>query len=126
MKSCSECICYRCMYWWSGRYPNGGCFDDLRAKEDPYIKAHDGEIRSGWSRWKDPGEQDHWCRGGSFYSVNECSSFVEYEGQHVHGCFGCNVSVFQDGHIDCSLVNMIGCTECMKTYGGMNDGTDNL
>ena len=84
----------------------------------PYIDAHDGELRKWWSDWDKPGEQDHWCRGGNFYPADVCYRFREYEGQHVHKCFGCNVSVFQDGFIECSMVDMIGCTECIKTYGG--------
>lgn len=126
MRSCSECICERCLYRWSGRCPFGECFDDLRAKMRSYIDAHDGEIRNGWSHWNRPGEQDHWCRGGVFYPVDVCYRFREYEGQNVHFCFGAMVSVFQDGYINCSLVDTIGCTECIKQNGGLENETGNF
>lgn len=30
---CGSCVCQKCLYWWSGRCPEGECYDDKRAKE---------------------------------------------------------------------------------------------
>lgn len=108
-----ECICNNCLYWWSRRCPYGDCYDDHRAKADPYDKAHPGEPpRKQWSDWNKPGEQAHWCRGGIFYPAYYCEHFVKYKGQQVKECIKANVSVFQDGYIHCSMIDSYGCERC--------------
>lgn len=70
---CGSCVCQKCLYWWSGRCPEGECYDDKRAKEEPYNKAFpERSPRTQWSNWNLPGEQAHWCRGGTFYPVSYC------------------------------------------------------
>ena len=112
---CDKCLCRNCLYWWSGRCPYGGCYDDLRAKENPYDKAHPNEPpRDWWSNWRE--DQAHWCRGGIFYSQHICTAFIRYEGSKIQECFGAPVQVFQDGHIRCSLVDTVGCEACMERF----------
>ena len=112
---CDSCVCKRCLYWWSDRCPYGRCYDDLRAEDDPYPKAHPGEPpRKFWSDWQKPGEQEHWCRGGVFYASYWCWHYVRYTGQQVRTCMECNVSVFQDGYIQCSYPP--GCEECYQRF----------
>ena len=116
-KHCGQRVCRNCLYWWSGRCPYGACFDDHRAETDPYDKAHPDEPpRMGWSHWNKPGEQAHWCRGGTFYPVHYCPGFTKYKGCQVKECLKCNVAVYQDGYIACSLVDTLGCTECYKEF----------
>ena len=116
-KHCGQCVCRNCLYWWSGRCPYGGCWDTHRAEIDPYDKAHPGRpLRKWWSDWNKPGEQAHWCRGGTFYPVTYCPKFVKYKGCQVKECLKCNVAVYQDGYIACSLVDTLGCTECYKEF----------
>ncbi len=56
--SCGKCVCRSCLYWWSRRCPYGDCYDDHRAKTDPYDKAHPNEPpRTAWSNWNKPGER---------------------------------------------------------------------
>ena len=113
--SCSKCVCKSCLYWWSDRCPYGLCYDDLRAKDNPYDKAHlDKPPRKIWSNWNKPGEQAHWCRGGSFYPSHWCWHYVRYEGQQVRTCLEYNVSVFQDGYIRCGFLP--GCEECYRRF----------
>lgn len=114
---CGPCICKKCLYWCSQRCPYGECYDDHRAQEKPYDAAHpDKPPRTGWSNWNKPGEQAHWCRGGRFYPTYECKHYVHYTGQLVKSCLEANVSVFQDGYIDCSLVDTVGCAECYRRF----------
>ena len=114
---CGECICRKCLYWWSNRCPYGECYDDHRAEVDPYDKAHpDKPPRTWWSDWNKPGEQAHWCRGGTNYPAYYCPHFVKYKGQQVKHCLYAAVSVFQDGYILCSLVDAIGCEECYRRW----------
>lgn len=113
--SCSSCVCRSCLYWWSGRCPYGGCYDDRRAKENPYDKAHpDRPPRTAWSNWNKPGEQAHWCRGGVSYPVSYCEKFENYEGCEIQQCVECNIAVFQDGHISCSIKTAMGCEACIE------------
>lgn len=115
---CGLCICRSCLYWWSGRCPHGKCFDDKRAKTDPYDKAHpDRPLRKGWSDWNKPGEQEHWCRGGIFYTAHYCEEFEEYEGSTMEECIACNIQIFQDGYIRCTFIDTIGCDACIDQYG---------
>ena len=114
---CGRCICRNCLYWWSGRCPYNGCYDDHRAEVDPYDKAHpDKPPRTVWSHWDKPGEQAHWCRGGTFYPAHYCPGFTKYKGCQIKECLKCNVAVYQDRYIDCSLVDTLGCTECYKEF----------
>lgn len=77
--SCKSCICRSCLFWWSSRCPCGRCADDKRAKEELYDKMHqEKSLRKQWSNWNKPGEQAYWCRGGSFYPIHYCESFVKY------------------------------------------------
>ena len=113
---CGPCICKKCLYWWSHRCPNGGCFDDNRAIEDPYDRAHpDKPPRTAWSDWNKPGEQEHWCRGGTCYPAYQCDHFKKYLGIKFEPCIRCNVSVYQDGYKYCSLVNNVGCEACYES-----------
>lgn len=117
---CSEppgCICEKCFYYWSSRCPHGSCYDDLRAKINPYDKAHPGEPpRTYWSDWKE--DQAAWCRGGTVYQTHECDKFVKYEGSTVKECLEGLVQVYQDGYVQCSLVESVGCEECMRRFEG--------
>lgn len=116
---CMECICKKCLYWWSGRCPYGGCHDDRRARENPYDKDHpDRPPRTAWSDWNKPGEQAHWCRGGTFYPIQYCEKFVKYKGCEVKWCLESNVRVYQDGYIVCSLVDGVGCKKCYGRFLG--------
>ena len=55
---CFRCCCRNCLYWWSQRCPYGECWDDHRAKAEPYDQAHpDQPPRTEWSDWDKPGEQ---------------------------------------------------------------------
>lgn len=114
---CSECICRNCLYWWSKRCPYGECWDDHQAVTDPYDAAHPGKPpRKLWSNWNEPGEQAHWCRGGSTYPTYHCQHFVKYKGQQVKTCLKQNVSVSQDGYILCGLVDSFGCEKCYEEF----------
>ena len=111
---CRECICKKCLHWWSGRCPHGGCYDDFRAKDEPYNKAHPGLTpRTLWSDWNKPGEQAHWCRGGVFYLAHYCETFEKYEGSTIEECVRSSIEVFQDGYIRCSIKDQMGCEACI-------------
>lgn len=116
---CGDCICRNCLMWWSQRCPHGECFDDYRAKAEPWP----GKVRKSWSNWNLPGEQAHWCRGGICYAVPECEHFVEYDSTKtlVRTCLVENVQVFQDGYILCGLVNVMGCEECYRRFEERED-----
>lgn len=110
---CGDCQCRSCLYWWSSRCPYGECYDDFRAKTDPYDIAHPGkEPRKGWTEWKS--QQSFWCRGGVFYPTKSCRNYEKYEGQSVKTCLRSNVSVFQDGYISCPIVETQGCQWCWE------------
>lgn len=112
---CGSCVCKNCLYWWSSRCPYGKCFDDHRARIEPYEKVHpDRTPRKSWSDWDKPGEQAHWCRGGILYPVSYCEYFVKYEGSTIEDCVAAPVQTFQDGYINCSLKESIGCEECIR------------
>lgn len=114
---CDGCVCKNCLYWWSDRCPYGKCYDDHRAEQEPYDKAHPNKTsRKGWSKWDRPEEQAHWCRGGIFYPQYYCSHFIKYQGQQVRECLDAVVAVFQDGYISCSLVDVAGCEECYRRF----------
>lgn len=124
LAGCSHCVCRSCLYWWSGRCPYGKCYDDHRADADPYDKAHpDKPPRTGWSNWTKPGEQAHWCRGGTAYPTRWCDHFIKYTGQRVETCIKSNVSIFQDGYINCGIMDAIGCEAC---YQEMKERLDRL
>lgn len=116
--TCVDCVCESCLYHASSRCPYGRCYDDKRAAEEPYDKAHPQQSpRMSWSNWDKPGEQAHWCRGGIFYPVTYCRDFVKYQGCTVTECLKANVAVYQDGYIDCSLIENFGCEQCYKEFG---------
>lgn len=118
---CDCCVCKNCLYWWSSRCPYGGCFDDERARVKPYDKTHpEKSPRTLWSNWNKPGEQAHWCRGGSFYPTRYCENFVKYEGSVIEECIDCPIQVFQDGYISCSFKEIIGCEACISRSEGRN------
>jgi len=104
-------LCKYCLYWWSSRCPYGACYDDLRAKTEPYTDYY--SERHLWSDSHRPGEQEHWCRGGSFYSTEECERFVQYEGQRIEQCHKANTSVFQDGYRECGMMVNGSCERCL-------------
>lgn len=111
--SCSNCVCRSCLLWHSSRCPHGECYDDLRAVENPYDRAHpDRSPRTAWSAWNRPGEQEHWCRGGVLYPEKYCKDFIKYTGCRIEECIKAPVVVYQDGYISCSLVETIGCESC--------------
>lgn len=117
---CGNCICKHCLYWWSMRCPYGGCWDDHRAQVPPYDKAHPDEPpRTGRSNWET--DQAYWCRRGVCYPVYECEHYARYTGSQIKECLEANVSVFQDGYILCSLVDMVGCQWCYERWEDRDD-----
>ena len=113
---CGRCICNDCMEGLRARCPYGGCYDDRRARVLPYDAAHGGKIRKLWSDWHKPGEQAHWCRGGVFYPTYACEHYVKYIKPSVKYCLAAAVQVWPDGYVQCSLVDAIGCEECMRRW----------
>ena len=112
---CGHCVCSKCLYQESGRCPYGCCFDDKRARD----KAHPNRPpRTTWSNWNKPGEQAYWCRGGLFYPTRYCENFVKYESSVVEECIDCNIQVFQDGYVRCSLKETVGCEACISQSEG--------
>lgn len=111
---CGDCICRSCLYWWSQRCPYGGCWDDHRAKIEPWS----GRERKSWTNWDKPGEQAHWCRGGAFYPVDACPEYVyyDYDKTVVQDCLDSVIVKYQDGYIQCSLINTVGCEECYRRF----------
>lgn len=100
--------------WWSDRCTYGRCYDDHRASVIPFP----GPERRSWSDWNRPGEQAHWCRGGAFYPVMSCEHWVEYQRDKavVRSCLDANVVVYQDGYIQCSIIESVGCEECYRRF----------
>lgn len=45
---------------------------------------------------------------------------MKYEGSAIEECIGCNIQVFQDGYISCSLKETIGCEACISENEGGN------
>ena len=122
---CEKCYCKDCLYWWSSRCPYGICWDDHRAEVNPYTKAFpDNPPRTGWSSWNRCGEQEHWCRGGMFYPERKCKHYVKYEGQTIEECVDANIAVFQDGYVQCSLKESIGCDACIAQAEGRKINND--
>lgn len=110
--SCRKCMCSNCLYWWSSRCPYGGCYDNERAKVLPFHMAHpEAGIRKLWSGWQK--EQAFWCRGGTFYPSIYCEHYEQYEGQEIIECVACNIAVFQDGYVSCTLKEHMTCEECI-------------
>lgn len=110
---CGMCLCRNCLYYHSGRCPYGKCFDDKRAIESPYDKAHPGEpARTAWSNWEK--DQAYWCRGGKHYPAYNCKQFVKYKGVKLEPCIRCNIMVYQDGYQDCPLAENPGCETCYQ------------
>lgn len=116
---CSKCLCRTCLLNWSSRCIWDGCFDNIRALYKPYDKAHpDKPPRTGWTRWSEPGEQAHWCRGGSFYSTLICPFYITYDESKTvcKSCLEGLIVVYQDGYIKCSLIDLWGCTDCYRRF----------
>lgn len=125
--SCSDCACHTCLYYWSERCPYGECWDDYRARYDPYPAHHMGDApRTHWTDWDEPGEQRHWCRGGAFYPDNQCTHYVMYEeGKHtVRTCLFANVDVYQDGYIGCCMIAAQGCQWCYDRFEALIDNEE--
>ena len=123
MGGCGSCACKSCLLYRSSRCPFGECWDDHRAVANPYNGCHD-KVRTAWTNWDKPGEQEHWCRGGVCYEREaECPHFIAYdEGGHiVRTCLLANVEVFQDGYIRCSIIDNIGCEECYRRFEEKED-----
>lgn len=115
MAGCGNCLCKTCLFWWSSRCPHGECYDSFRAKEYPYNEMHPNQPpRTGWSNWKQ--DQAFWCRGGTFYPQTMCEHYVEYTDSEVKTCLEANVQIFQDGYIQCSILDSIGCEECYRRF----------
>lgn len=115
---CGDCVCRNCLYWNSGRCPYGACYDDYRAKTDPYDKAHPNRrtSRTSWSDWNKPGEQAHWCRGGILYPVHYCKHFVKYQGCEIRDCLKSVIAVYQDGYMSCCIIDSEGCEKCYEEF----------
>ena len=115
ISSCSDCVCRSCLLWHTNRCPHGDCFDDLRALQNPYDKAHPDEPpRTGWSSWKT--DQAYWCRGGALYPVRYCKDFIKYKGCRIEECLKAVVAIYQDGYVSCSLVESMGCEACYQEF----------
>lgn len=112
---CEDCICRSCLWYNSGRCPHGSCYDDYRAAFEPYNWKHGG-TRTAWSLCNEPGEQEHWCRGGTFYPAEGCADFVKYNGSTVKECLKANITEYQDGFQRCSLVENYGCQKCYEEF----------
>jgi len=110
--SCSECLCRDCMLWWSSRCPYGDCWDDYRAKVEPFP----GQERRFWTNWNKPGEQAHWCRGGFSYPIADCPNYVKYQTPIIQFCLGENVQKWADGYIQCGLIDTQGCKKCWERW----------
>lgn len=112
---CGSCICRNCMLWWSSRCPYGECFDSWRAQNEPYDAAHpNAPPRKEWTNWAQ--DQAYWCRGGVYYPASHCEHFAPYTGSVVKSCLLSNVQLWPDGHIQCSIVDTIGCEECYRRF----------
>ena len=108
-----------CLLWWSHRCVYGKCWDDFRAKANPYNKAfQDKPPRTGWSNWNKLGEQEHWCRGGAFYPERKCEHYVEYTGCTIEDCIAAPIQLFPDGYVICTLKDSIGCEACIARSEG--------
>lgn len=122
LAGCGSCVCKSCLYHCSSRCPYGHCYDDLRAKKDPFNKAHPEQApRKLWSDWNKLGEQAHWCRGGIFYPTHSCDGYVMYEGSEVEECVGALIVIYQDGYISCSLKESMGCEACVERYSNSEE-----
>ncbi len=116
---CYKCLCRNCLLWWSNRCPYGGCYDEHRAKVNPYDAAHPNDPpRKLWTEWNKPGEQAPWCRGGTTYPTASCEYHIPYDDSQtkVQSCLLANVTIFQDGYISCSIIDSIGCQECYERF----------
>jgi len=120
MGGCGPCVCKKCLLWWSGRCPRGECWDEWRAVHEPWP----GPVRRQWSDWDKPGEQAHWCRGGTCYATLACPDYIEYvkEQTIVQDCLEGAVVKYQDGYIQCSMIDVIGCEECYRRFEARTEG----
>lgn len=117
--TCSNCVCRKCLYWWSNRCSYGECYDAKRAFEEPYDAAHPNKSpRKSWSDWNKPNEQKFWCRGGTFYPVKHCEKFVKYTGLEIQECVACNITIYQDGYVSCAIKECMTCEMCIEEQEG--------
>lgn len=56
------------------------------------------------------------CRHGRYYTIGYCERWVKYEGSQVKDCLRAVVQIYQDGYINCSLLDCVGCETCMKEW----------
>ena len=122
MGGCGPCVCKKCLLWWSGRCPRGGCWDEWRAAHEPWP----GPVRRQWTDWDRPGEQAHWCRGGACYAARACPDYIEYEADKtiVQDCLEGAVVKYQDGYIQCSMIEVMGCEECYRRFEERIEGDE--
>ena len=122
MGGCGPCVCKKCLLWWSGRCPRGGCWDEWRAAHEPWP----GPVRRQWTDWDKPGEQAHWCRGGACYAAMACPDYIEYESDKaiVQDCLEGAVVKYQDGYIQCSMIDVMGCEECYRRFEERIEGEE--
>ena len=111
-------MCRTCLMYRSQRCPMGGCWDDERARREPYPRD---DRRAMWTDHDKPGEGAHWCRGGMFYSLTDarmCPRYVAYDPDRhaVRDCLEGVVETYQDGYVKCSLIDVTGCEECMRRF----------
>ncbi len=112
---CGDCICRKCLMWWSDRCPMGECFDSYRAEKIPYDVMHpDGQPRKAWSNWES--DQAYWCRGGVMYPAYDCEHYIKYTGSVVAGCLMANVQKYQDGYMKCGIGENADCERCYKAF----------
>ena len=118
--NCSDCDCYTCLHYRSGRC---ACYDDIRSKIRPREKET-GEHWTGWSKCEEPGEQDHWCRGGILTPQHgKCQKYVRVDEEKiiVQDCLKAVIIKYQDGYIRCSLLENLGCEKCYREWEKRNE-----
>ncbi len=117
LAGCGDCICRSCLYPKSSRHCpkcDGSCYDDWRAKHNPYPYG----TRKSWTDWNEPGEQEHWCRGGAFYKAHYCDQYVPYDDDRTTWapCLSASIATFQDGYQWCPLLEPVGCEWCYEVF----------
>ena len=53
-----------------------------------------------------------------FYPERKCEHYVKYEGQSIEECVDANIVVFQDGYVQCTLKDAMGCDACIARAEG--------
>jgi len=87
------CICRKCLFWWS-------CRCDGKCKEQE-------------------------CTGGWMNQAYACKNFVKIDDSQtkVMDCMEAVIVKYQDGYIQCSIVNDIGCEECYTRFIAKKDNS---